>query len=98
MSQIFKTLIIRLVGEETSCPHSVASREPVKIHAHFPFGCGTHFTVHAYLYTLAQGKMHQGDRETSVENTSRLSAVSYFLFVDLVESLTIRRSSSSSTM
>ena len=27
----------------------------VKIHAHFPHGCGTHFTVHTYFYTLAQG-------------------------------------------
>ena len=26
----------------------------VKIHAHFPHGCGTHFTVHTYFYTLAQ--------------------------------------------
>ena len=28
----------------------------VKIHSHFPRGCSNHFTIHTYLYTLAQGK------------------------------------------
>ena len=61
MFQIFDFLIISLVGEETLFPHAVTSRERVKIHAHF-HGCGTHFTVHTYLYTLAQGKrLHQGE-------------------------------------
>ena len=55
MFQNFEFLIISFIGEETSCPHSVTSRERVKIHAHFPRGCGTHFTIHTYLYTLAQG-------------------------------------------
>ena len=49
----FFEFLISLVGEETSCPHSVTSRERVKIHA--LHGCGNHFTVHAYLYTLGQG-------------------------------------------
>ena len=43
----------------------------VKIHSHFPHGCGTHFTMHTYLYTLAQGeKIATRLSETSVENTS----------------------------
>ena len=86
MFQIFEFLLMSLVREETSFPHSVTSRERVKIHAHFPHGCGTHFTIPTCTLWL-KGKTHQGDRETSVENTSRLSAVSYFSFVDLVDSL-----------
>ena len=55
MFQIPEFLIISLVGEETSFLHSVTSRERVKIHSHFPRGCSNHFTIHTYLYTLAQG-------------------------------------------
>ena len=35
----------------------------VKIRAHFPHGCGTHFTLHTYLCTLAQGvkRLHQDE-------------------------------------
>ena len=77
MFQVFEFLIISLVGEETSCPHSVTSRERVKIHAHFPHGCGTHFTVHTYLYILAQGVKGCTRVESKLHVlTSGLSAVS----------------------
>ena len=77
MFEIFELLVISLVGEETSCPHSVTSRERVKIHAHFPHGCGTHFTVHTYLYTLAQGVKGCTRVESKLHVlTSGLSAVS----------------------
>ena len=43
----------------------------VKIHAHFPHGCGIHFTIHTYFYILAQGeKPAPRLNQTSVENTS----------------------------
>ena len=49
----------------------------VKIHAHFPHGCGTHFTVHTYLYTLAQGVKGCTRVESKLHVlTSGLSAVS----------------------
>ena len=77
MFQNFEFLIISLVGEETSFPHSVTSRERVKIHAHFPHGCGTHFTVHTYFYTLAQGVKGCTRVESKLHVlTSGLSAVS----------------------
>ena len=67
-------------------PHSVTSRERVKIHARFPHGCGTHFTVHTYLYTLAQKikSLHQGESKLHVL-TSRLSAVSVLRVCLLVQ-------------
>ena len=49
----------------------------VKIHAHFPHGCGTHFTVHTYFYTLAQGVKGCTRVESKLHVlTSGLSAVS----------------------
>ena len=79
-------LIISLVGEETSCPHSVTSRERVKIHAHFPHGCGTHFTIHTYLYTLAQGVKGCTRVESKLHVlTSGLSAVSVLRVCLLVQ-------------
>ena len=65
---IFEFLIIHLIGEETSCPHFVASRERVKIHAHFPHVCGTYFTIDtSYLLWLKGKRLHQGRELTSVE-------------------------------
>ena len=76
MFQIFEFLIISLV-KRLRFPHSVTSRERVKIHAHFPHGCGTHFTVHTYLYTLAQGVKGCTRVESKLHVlTSGLSAVS----------------------
>ena len=49
----------------------------VKIHAHFPHGCGTHFTVHTYFYTLAQRVKGCTRVESKLHVlTSGLSAVS----------------------
>ena len=49
----------------------------VKIHAHFPHGRGTHFTVHTYFYTLAQGVKGCTRVESKLHVlTSGLSAVS----------------------
>ena len=52
---IFELLIIRLFGEETSCPHFVTSREHVKIHVHFLYVCGTCFAIDtSYLLWLKE--------------------------------------------
>ena len=52
-------------------------QQHVKIHAHFPHGCGTHFTVHTYFYTLAQGVKGCTRVESKLHVlTSGLSAVS----------------------
>ena len=52
-------------------------QQRVRIHAHFPHGCGTHFTVHTYLYTLAQGVKGCTRVESKLHVlTSGLSAVS----------------------
>ena len=60
--------------------------ECVKIHAHFPHGCGTHFTVHTYFYTLAQGVKGCTRVESKLHMlTSGLSAVSVLRVCLLVQ-------------
>ena len=79
---LFELLIIHLIGDYISCPHCVASRERVKIHAHFPHVCGTYCTIDtSYLLCLKGKRLPQGERVTPVECSSGLSAVRDFVFV-----------------
>ena len=48
----------------------------VKMHVHFPHESGTYFTIDTlHLLWLKLNRLLQGDRETSVNRTSGLSAV-----------------------